>query len=148
MTDAPVTFCVAKQWLLSHMPEFDKHFMPPSVTVGSGQSMFDDNIAFTLMAVNASHFAQALPLCTYKKLSRSLSHHPVSHSLTRSLNYSLVPSITRSFTHSSIQLLTHSFTHPRSPPALHLAVCFLPRVPCQLATALLCQVIHALLMRF
>ena len=58
-----MTFCVAKQWLLSHMPEFDKHFMPPSVSVGSGQSMFDDNIAFTLMAVNASKFAQTLPLC-------------------------------------------------------------------------------------
>ena len=43
------------------MPEFDKYFMPPSVTV-SGQSMFDDNIAFALMADNASAYSAKIPL--------------------------------------------------------------------------------------
>ena len=35
----------AKAWLIDHMPEWDKHFLPPSVSV-TGASMFDDNIAF------------------------------------------------------------------------------------------------------
>ncbi len=38
------------------MPEFDKHFMPPSVSV-NGISMFEDQIAFALMAFNASEFS-------------------------------------------------------------------------------------------
>jgi hypothetical protein len=48
-----LTFCVAKQWLLEHMPSFDKYFLPPSVTV-KGANMFDDNIAFALMSDNAT----------------------------------------------------------------------------------------------
>ena len=28
-----LTYCGAKQWLLDHMPEFDKAYMPPSVAV-------------------------------------------------------------------------------------------------------------------
>ena len=42
-------FCLAKAWLVDHMPEWDKHYLPPSVSV-TGASMFDDNIAFALMA--------------------------------------------------------------------------------------------------
>ena len=56
-----LTYCGAKQWLLDHMPEFDKGFMPPSVAV-DGASMFDDNIVFALMAYNASSFMRKLPL--------------------------------------------------------------------------------------
>ena len=56
-----LTYCGAKQWLLDHMPEFDKGFMPPSVAV-DGASMFDDNIVFALMAYNASAFMRKLPL--------------------------------------------------------------------------------------
>jgi len=56
-----IDWCVARDWLLNHMPEFDKHFMPPSVSV-NGTSMFDDQIAFALMAFNASEFADSIPL--------------------------------------------------------------------------------------
>jgi hypothetical protein len=56
-----LTWCVAKQYLLDHMPTFDQHFLPPSVTL-SGDSMLDDNIAFSLMANNASEFSSSLPL--------------------------------------------------------------------------------------
>ena len=56
-----LTWCVAKEYLLNHMPEFDKHYMPPSVSV-DGNSMFDDNIAFALMASNASKFSRKIPL--------------------------------------------------------------------------------------
>uniref|UniRef100_A0A6B2L825 Transglutaminase-like domain-containing protein n=1 Tax=Arcella intermedia TaxID=1963864 RepID=A0A6B2L825_9EUKA len=56
-----MTFCLAKQWLLDHMPEFDKYFMPPSVTV-PGRSMFEDNIAFAVMADNASKWSSNIPL--------------------------------------------------------------------------------------
>ena len=59
--NADVTFCTAKQWLLDHMPEFDKHYLPPSVTV-KGASMFDDNIAFSLMAMNASAWTSNIPV--------------------------------------------------------------------------------------
>jgi hypothetical protein len=47
-----LTFCEAKEWLLSHMPSFDLHYLPPSVWVRGG-SMFDDNIAFSLMALKS-----------------------------------------------------------------------------------------------
>ena len=50
-----------KQFLLDHMPEFDQYYMPPAVSV-AGQSMFDDNIAFALMADNASAISDQLPL--------------------------------------------------------------------------------------
>jgi len=46
------TFCVAKDYLLKRMPKFDQHYLPPAVTV-DGASMFDDNIAFALMANKA-----------------------------------------------------------------------------------------------
>jgi hypothetical protein len=59
--DNTLTWCNAKKFLLAHMPDFDKHFMPPSVTI-RGDSMFDDNIAFALMADNATSFSQKLPL--------------------------------------------------------------------------------------
>lgn len=48
-----LTWCVARHYLLSYMPEFDLYFLPPSVTV-EGMSMLDDNIAFTLMALNVT----------------------------------------------------------------------------------------------
>lgn len=56
-----LTWCTAKQFLIDHMPQFDKDYMPPSVSI-DGNSMFDDNIAFTLMANNASAFASKIPL--------------------------------------------------------------------------------------
>lgn len=63
--DEELTWCVAKQYLLDHMPEFDKNFMPPSVSV-DGDSMFDDQIAFALMANNASQFSSKIPLAIRK----------------------------------------------------------------------------------
>ena len=30
---APLTWCLARAWLLESMPEFDKRFLPPSITV-------------------------------------------------------------------------------------------------------------------
>lgn len=74
-----LTWCSAKQFLLTHMPRFDLHFLPGSVSV-EGTSMLDDNIAFALMAWNASSlqprpptqlaFAYLLPYSTYHE-SRS-----------------------------------------------------------------------------
>lgn len=52
--------------MIDHMPEWDKHFLPPSVTV-TGASMFDDNIAFALMANKAAKWSKNLPLS--KKLT-------------------------------------------------------------------------------
>mmetsp|Transcript_96030 Transcript_96030/g.176474 ORF Transcript_96030/g.176474 Transcript_96030/m.176474 type:complete len:364 (-) Transcript_96030:3-1094(-) len=48
-------------YLLQHMPSFDLQFLPPSVTV-EGFSMLDDNIAFALMAWNASGLLPKPPL--------------------------------------------------------------------------------------
>ena len=59
--DNVLSFCAAKRWLLTHMPAFDLHFLPPSVSV-EGESMLDDNIAFAMMADNASTWASSLPL--------------------------------------------------------------------------------------
>ena len=59
--DAPLTFCAAKQFLLLHMPEHDKTFMPPSVSIDGG-SMFDDNIAFAMMADASNTWSQDIPL--------------------------------------------------------------------------------------
>jgi len=56
-----LTWCVAKQFLLDNMPEFDKAYMPPSVSV-DGDSMFDDNIAFTLMADASNSWSSSVPL--------------------------------------------------------------------------------------
>ena len=60
-SDSPMTYCVAKQYLLDHMPEHDKHFMPPSVSIDGG-SMFDDNIAFALMADASNTWSNDIPL--------------------------------------------------------------------------------------
>lgn len=60
-SDAPMTFCAAKQFLLDHMPEHDKQFMPPSVSIDGG-SMFDDNIAFALMADKANTWSRDIDL--------------------------------------------------------------------------------------
>lgn len=56
-----IDFCVAKHWLLEHMPDFDLHYLPPSISV-DGDSMLDDNIAFTLMALEASALDPEPPL--------------------------------------------------------------------------------------
>ncbi|CAE8689458.1 unnamed protein product [Polarella glacialis] len=74
-----VSWCSARHFLLSHMPVFDLHFLPGAVSV-EGSSMLDDNIAFALMALNASKleptppakvlFAYLLPYATYHE-SRS-----------------------------------------------------------------------------
>ena len=61
LSDAPLTFCAAKQYLLQHMPEHDKLFMPPSVSIDGG-SMFDDNIAFAMMADVSNTWSQDIPL--------------------------------------------------------------------------------------
>ena len=58
---APLTWCIARAWLLDHMPEFDKRFLPPSITV-NGSSMLDDQLAFALMADAAAGWAGSLPL--------------------------------------------------------------------------------------
>lgn len=54
------SFCEAKEWLLNRMPEFDRSFLPPSVSV-EGRSMCDDNVAFWLMAENATLFGDRIP---------------------------------------------------------------------------------------
>ena len=56
-----LTYCVAKSWLLEHMPEFDKHFLPPSIAVNMS-SMLDDHIAFALMADAAAPWSASVPL--------------------------------------------------------------------------------------
>jgi len=60
-TARELDWCVARQFLLSHMPEFDLHFLPGSVSV-DGESMLDDNIAFALMAWNASNLNPRPPM--------------------------------------------------------------------------------------
>ncbi|CAE7368511.1 unnamed protein product [Symbiodinium microadriaticum] len=60
-TARELDWCVARQFLLSHMPEFDLHFLPGSVSV-DGESMLDDNIAFALMAWNASNLSPRPPM--------------------------------------------------------------------------------------
>jgi len=57
----PLRVCLARQWLLEHMPPFDLHYLPPSVTA-NGTSMLDDHIAFAVMADAAAPWARALPL--------------------------------------------------------------------------------------
>jgi hypothetical protein len=56
-----LTFCLAKAWLIDHMPTFDKHYLPGSVTVNA-TSMLDDNIAFTLMADRAAPWSGTVSL--------------------------------------------------------------------------------------
>lgn len=55
-----LTFCAAKDWLLSHMPRFDLDYLPPSVWVRGG-SMLDDNIAFALMALRSVPWLHRIP---------------------------------------------------------------------------------------
>lgn len=52
-TPKELSWCSARQYLLSHMPSFDLQFLPGAVSV-EGTSMLDDNLAFALMAWNAS----------------------------------------------------------------------------------------------
>ncbi|GAB5368300.1 hypothetical protein AAMO2058_001307500 [Amorphochlora amoebiformis] len=59
-SDAFIGFCESKEWLLRHMPKFDLNYLPPSVSI-EGTSMLDDNIAFFLMAQNASKFSPDIP---------------------------------------------------------------------------------------
>ncbi|CAJ1383770.1 unnamed protein product [Effrenium voratum] len=56
-----LTWCTARHFLLSHMPSFDLQFLPGAVSV-EGSSMLDDNIAFALMAWNASKLTPRPPL--------------------------------------------------------------------------------------
>lgn len=42
-------YCVAKAWLLEHMPAFDLTYLPPAVSV-NGTSMLDDVAAFAVLA--------------------------------------------------------------------------------------------------
>ena len=58
---APLTWCLARAWMLDHMPEFDKRFLPPSITV-NGSSMLDDQLAFAVMADAAAGWAETVPL--------------------------------------------------------------------------------------
>lgn len=48
------------QWLLDRMPEFDKAYLPPSVSLKYG-SMLDDNIAFSLMAFAVAPWSSRIP---------------------------------------------------------------------------------------
>jgi hypothetical protein len=50
-----------QEWVLNRMPEFDKHYLPPSVTV-RGSSMLDDSLAFAVMADAAAPWTKSLPL--------------------------------------------------------------------------------------
>lgn len=52
-TARSLTWCSAMDYLLTHMPAFDLNFLPGAVSV-EGESMLDDNVAFSLMAWNAS----------------------------------------------------------------------------------------------
>ena len=54
-----MSYCVGRAWLLEHMPAFDTHFLPPSVTINAS-SMLDDQIAFALMAERAAHWSPCL----------------------------------------------------------------------------------------
>ena len=56
-----LTFCTCKSWLLNHMPEFDLHYLPGSVSV-NGTSMLDDTIAFALMADRAAPWSASIPM--------------------------------------------------------------------------------------
>eukprot|EP00747_Dinoflagellata_sp_TGD_P197810 gnl/TRDRNA2_/TRDRNA2_69628_c0_seq1.p1 gnl/TRDRNA2_/TRDRNA2_69628_c0~~gnl/TRDRNA2_/TRDRNA2_69628_c0_seq1.p1 ORF type:complete len:440 (+),score=49.53 gnl/TRDRNA2_/TRDRNA2_69628_c0_seq1:56-1375(+) len=56
-----LTYCVALQYSLEQMPSFDKAFLPPAVSM-DGTSMLDDNIAFALMAWQASPVRPRPPL--------------------------------------------------------------------------------------
>ncbi len=56
-----LNWCDTKEWLLNHMPKFDQYFMPPSLSV-EGDSMFDDNIAFALMADRANRWSTSIPI--------------------------------------------------------------------------------------
>ena len=58
---AALTYCVAKAWLLEHMPTFDLHFLPGSVVVNS-TSMLEDVVAFALMADHAAAWSSGIPL--------------------------------------------------------------------------------------
>jgi hypothetical protein len=73
---APLSFCASKQFLLQHMPAHDKSYMPPSVSI-DGDSMFDDNIAFAMMADASNKWSNqiniqirmsyVLPYATYQE---------------------------------------------------------------------------------
>lgn len=58
--DDPLDYCVSKEWMLLHMPAFDLHYLPPSVSI-DGQSMLDDTIAFSLMAFKEAPWMHNLP---------------------------------------------------------------------------------------
>ena len=58
---AHLTYCIGRAWLLEHMPEFDLHYLPGSVTVNS-TSMLDDVVAFALMADRAAPWTSGIPL--------------------------------------------------------------------------------------
>ena len=62
-SNGPLDFCTAKAWLLDHMPPFDLHFLPGSITANAS-SMLDDNIAFSLMADRAAPWSSTIPLAT------------------------------------------------------------------------------------
>ena len=60
-SEVNMSFCGSKLWLLEHMPSFDLHFLPGSVTVNS-TSMLDDVVAFALMADRAANYAHTVPM--------------------------------------------------------------------------------------
>lgn len=60
-TPKELSWCSARQYLLSHMPSFDLQFLLGAVSV-EGTSMLDDNLAFALMAWNASSLWPRPPL--------------------------------------------------------------------------------------
>jgi transglutaminase-like putative cysteine protease len=55
-----ITFCQAKEWLLTRMPPPDQHSLPGSVTVKHA-SLLDDTASFTIMALHAAPWARQLP---------------------------------------------------------------------------------------
>lgn len=57
-----VTFCSAKRWLIDHRHALFPTSHGPSVSVRVAGSSFDDNIAFTLMALRAATWTKNVPV--------------------------------------------------------------------------------------
>eukprot|EP01059_Diplonema_ambulator_P023079 TRINITY_DN38483_c0_g1_i1.p1 TRINITY_DN38483_c0_g1~~TRINITY_DN38483_c0_g1_i1.p1 ORF type:complete len:411 (+),score=127.34 TRINITY_DN38483_c0_g1_i1:179-1234(+) len=73
-----LSFCVAKEWMLNHLPEKDLYYLPPAVSV-TGASMLDDTLAFAMMADKASPYSKQTPLDM--KLAYILPHSDLMESV-------------------------------------------------------------------
>lgn len=84
------TFCQIKEWMLNHMPAFDLHFLPPSVSV-RGTSMLDDTIFFGIMALRQVTSTSYHPSNTNRCLGPihylSISFYPTCFHTLRSTSH-------------------------------------------------------------